>query len=93
MSVRRRPSLWSYFSFSSKPGTRYGRSDSVTSNLRHNDPYEKPNRHSSSIHGGMTQAGRARLIKIVSVVGLLLLGVWLFVPRDREKAEGIVGGM
>jgi len=95
--VRRRPSLFSYFSFSKDAKARYGRSDSVTANLRHNDPYEKADRHSSSgdsSPGGaanganMTNSGRARLLKTIGIVGLFFWALWVFVPADsRENAE------
>ena len=94
-SVRRRPSLLSYFSFSKPPPTattRYNRSDSVTSNLRDKDidPYEKPDRHSSSgesspSSGDMTGGGRSRLFKAVSLVALLILTLWLLVPDGSRK--------
>lgn len=100
--VRRRPSFLSYFSFSkdTKATTaRYGRSDSVTANLRHDDPYEKADRHSSSgdsSPGGvanganMTNSGRARLLKTVGIVGLFFLALWFFVPAgSRENAEQV----
>ncbi|KAF8465236.1 nucleoside phosphatase family-domain-containing protein [Kalaharituber pfeilii] len=94
-TVRRRPSIFSYFSFSKQPtAIRYGRSDSVTSNLRHNDPYEKPDRHSSSGEsspgGSMNQGGRSRLFKTVGIVGLILLLLWFFVPNERiETVERV----
>lgn len=100
--VRRRPSIFSYFSFSKDtPTTRYGRSDSVTANLRHDDPFEKADRHSSSggtSPGGahnvnMTNSGRSRLFKTLGVVVLFLLALWFFMPAgSRENAEQVLKG-
>ena len=98
-TVRRRPSIFSYFSFSKEPaGSRHGRSDSVTANLRQDDPYEKADRHSSSgdsgsRNGSMTQGPRSRLFKVFGIVGLFLLALWLIAPAgSRENAKKLLHG-
>jgi len=83
-SVRRRPTLWTYFSFS-RPTTPDPRGRSISTSLprpnsKYNDPYEKPDRHSdgssNTVHSMMhtarnawaNQAQRGRLLKAGGLV-------------------------
>ncbi|KAI9769007.1 MAG: Guanosine-diphosphatase [Geoglossum umbratile] len=86
-NVRRRPSIWSYFSFSSAPERR--QSISLPTRSAVDDPYEKPNRHSgqSPVNGGanawMTQSQRSRYIKTAGLIALVLLAFFYLSPsRD-----------
>ncbi|KAI9683860.1 MAG: Guanosine-diphosphatase [Trizodia sp. TS-e1964] len=88
--VRRRPSLWSYFSFGSSSPRRF----SVSLPTR-NDPFEKPDRHQgdtplngsalggpATIAKGMafTRTQKARYGKIAGILAFLLLLFYTFVP-------------
>ncbi|KAI9757079.1 MAG: Guanosine-diphosphatase [Lichina confinis] len=97
MSVRKRSSLWSYFSFS--PATSRRQSVSLPTRNAVDDPHEKPERHSlngvafSSLRdtssaytgqsAGMTQGQRSRFIKLVGLVTFVVLAlVFLSTPGD-----------
>ncbi|KAI5811102.1 nucleoside phosphatase family-domain-containing protein [Peziza echinospora] len=92
-SVRRRPSIFSYFYRQQQPTGRYGRSDSVGANFRpdDDDPYEKADRQSSGdLSGGdMTQGGRTRIFKSLGIVVVILLALWIFLPTGSLNRGGM----
>ncbi|KAI9796082.1 MAG: Guanosine-diphosphatase [Piccolia ochrophora] len=93
-SVRRRPSLWSYFSFATSPARRT--SVSLPTRNAIDDPYEKADRHTngSSPNGSvpftdqiksvwMTQSQRSRFFKVGGILGVLILLLFYLGPSDR----------
>ncbi|KAI9787073.1 MAG: Guanosine-diphosphatase [Candelina submexicana] len=104
VNVRRRPSLWSYFSFSSSHQRQQSGSLPTRSNL--NDPFEKPDRHlregTSNGSSGfaedfktawMTQSQRSRYIKTGGIIGFIVLLFFLLAPSERANVTNFVGGM
>ncbi|KAH0547549.1 Guanosine-diphosphatase [Glutinoglossum americanum] len=99
-NVRRRPSIWSYFSFSSTPERQ--QSVSLPTRSAVDDPYEKPNRHSSRNpvndsanfvpglkNAWMTQSQRSRFIKAGGLIAFILL-VFLYLSPGKNFGN-IVG--
>ncbi|KAI9678612.1 MAG: Guanosine-diphosphatase [Caeruleum heppii] len=98
-NVRRRPSLWSYFSFTSSTPRR----QSVSLPTRNNpdDPFEKPDRHTNGTpHGSstltgqvknalMTQSQRSRYIKGVALIAFLLGLLYLLAPGSSVVTRHI----
>ncbi|KAF2838146.1 hypothetical protein M501DRAFT_1005008 [Patellaria atrata CBS 101060] len=105
VDARRRPGLWSYLSFGSSNARR--RTSSVSLVARTEDPYEKPDRHTSSGlgsgHGAassmnvekggtyMNQGQRNRYLKFGGLIAFVLLVFWFFAPVSRD-AERFPGG-
>ena len=101
---RRRPSLWSYVSFSSSPRRR---SVSLPTRSSANDPFEKANRHHrSNVNGNgsasvverikdawMTQSQRARYLKTGGIVGFIVLLLFFLAPGERTNVREFVGSM
>ncbi|KAF2259266.1 guanosine-diphosphatase [Lojkania enalia] len=100
VDVRRRPGIWSYFSFNSGPRRRISVS-LPRNNDPHSDPFEKPDRHSqhrttesasfmTDFKGaGMNQGQKLRFLKTGGIIAFVLLIFYFFVvPRD-----GIAGGL
>lgn len=95
VDVRRRPGIWSYFSFS---GTRRRISVSLPrSNDPTSDPFEKPDRHSrhrsSSMNDYKTAATmnggqRARLLKTGGIISFIVLILYFIAPRDGLARAG-----
>ncbi|KAI9816866.1 MAG: Guanosine-diphosphatase [Pycnora praestabilis] len=96
INVRRRPSLWSYFSFSSASQRR--QSGPLPTRNHINDPFEKPDRHfgESASNGSegfvdnmksawMTQSQRARYLKTGGIVVFVLLLLFFLAPNDTAK--------
>ena len=96
---RRRPSFWSYISFSSSPRRR---SVSLPIRNNHHDPFEKADRHSSngSANGPvgavekikeawMTQSQRSRYLKSGGIVAFF---VFLFFFLSPYRGSGLAGG-
>ena len=105
VDTRRRPSLWSYISFSSTPRRR---SVSLPTRSNHDpyDPYEKEDRHRGNdwgrASGGtvdnlrdawMTQSQRSRYLKSGGVVAFFLFLLLLFSGRNTGRVGDIVKGM
>ena len=90
VDVRRRPGIWSYFSFSS--GTRRRTSVSLPrNNDPTHDPFEKPDRHlqarrTNSMNdyknGAMNQGQRVRYLKTGGIIAFILCLLYFFAPRD-----------
>ncbi|KAL7276116.1 Guanosine-diphosphatase [Rhizina undulata] len=75
-NVRRRPSLWSYFSFQ-RP---HQRSSSISSVLRPSDSHEK--RRAEPTSGIMS----TRYVKIVTVIVIVALALFLLAPGERRES-------
>lgn len=100
--TRRRPTLWSYISFSSAPRRR-----STSLPIRNNnDPYEKEDRHRSNAWGGspvgtveklkeawMTQSQRSRYLKSGGLIVFFVLLFFFFTSRDSTGVRDLVKGM
>lgn len=100
--ARRRPSLWSYISFSSTPRRR---STSLPTR-NNNDPYEKEDRHRGNAwarspvgiveklkEAWMTQGQRSRYLKTGGVLAFFVLLLFLFTSRDSTGVRDLVKGM
>lgn len=99
VDVRRRPGIWSYFSFSG-PRRRTSVSLPHSNDPAYDDPYEKPDRHSrrrSSTgngfmsdykNGAMNGGQRLRYLKIGGIAAFLLLVLWFVAPRDAVARAG-----
>lgn len=102
MSVRKRPSLWSYFGFG--PATSRRQSVSLPTRNAVDDPHEKAERHSlngvafSSLRDGpsayagqtawMTQGQRSRFVKLGGLVAFLVLAlIFLSTPGEYTPGE------
>ncbi|KAI9830487.1 MAG: Guanosine-diphosphatase [Phylliscum demangeonii] len=91
--LQRRPSLWSYFSFTSTLSRR--QSVSLPTRNTVDDPYEKAGRHSAAVssHGSarymnasksswLTPAQRSRCFTIGGLIGLVLIMLIFVGPKD-----------
>jgi guanosine-diphosphatase len=103
--TRQATGIWSYFGFnSSATGTRNRRASSVSLPTRNalDDPYEKPDRHTSndsdlgddsherlSPVAWMNHGQRARYLKWGGLITLLLFAFLYLAPSDRTRV--IVG--
>ena len=101
---RRRPSLWSYISFSSSPRRR---SVSLPTRSTVNDPFEKANRHQRTnghangsagvvhnIKGAlMTQSQRSRYLKTGGIIAFLIVLLFFLAPGERASVREFVGSM
>lgn len=99
-NVRRRPSLWSYFSFSST----HPRRTSVSLPTRNPvaDPHEKADRHTNGSANGsaslskngrnalMTPGQRWRYVKVGGLIGFVVL-VLLVLARTDDRVVRYVG--
>ncbi|KAF2202774.1 hypothetical protein GQ43DRAFT_368319 [Delitschia confertaspora ATCC 74209] len=106
VDVRRRPGIWSYFSFNSGPRRRT--SVSLPNHSTHipHDPYEKLDRHSrkpssnsntfmTDFKGTMNQGQRMRYLKTGGIVAFIILVLFYLAPRDglrSAEAESPSGG-
>ncbi|KAI9837250.1 MAG: Guanosine-diphosphatase [Sarea resinae] len=99
--VRRRPSLWSYFSFSSSSPRKQSASLPTRSNAA--DPFEKPDRHIGEGHANgsadfmsnvksawMAQSQRSRYFKTGGVIGLLVLLFFFLAPSSKTGFSDVV---
>ena len=96
---RRRPSLWSYISFSSSSRRR---SVSLPTRNNHHDPYEKADRHSSNGSANrpigavenikeawMTQSQRSRYLKSGGIIAFFVFLFFFLSPyRGSNLARG-----
>ncbi|KAI9797552.1 MAG: Guanosine-diphosphatase [Sarcosagium campestre] len=86
-NVRRRPSLWSYFSFSGSPGRRV--SVSLPTRSAIDDPYEKADRHTNGTTADnvrsvfMTQSQRSRYLKAGGIIAFFLLLLFFLGPSEK----------
>lgn len=101
---RRRPSLWSYISFTSSPRRR---SVSLPTRNNANDPFEKANRHrrtNGSANGSagvvdnfkgawMTQSQRSRYLKTGGILAFVVLLLFFLAPSERSSVRDFVTGM
>ena len=97
-NVRRRPSLWSYFSFSPSPSRRQSISLLTRNPVIINDPYEKADRHANGIAPSspsaeaditfkiarMGQGPRWRLLRVAGVLVVLVLLILVLAPKDNS---------
>ncbi|KAG0125848.1 nucleoside phosphatase family-domain-containing protein [Tuber indicum] len=80
-SARRRPSLWSHFSFQRKPA----RSSSISSQLRPSDDrYEKSGRHAELNPAFPSMSNR--WLKTLSVAVIFALALFILAPKDKSSA-------
>ncbi|MCJ1296908.1 Guanosine-diphosphatase [Xylographa carneopallida] len=101
VDARRRPSIWSYISFTSSPRRR-----SVTLPTRngHHDPFEKTKRHTSNgLANGpagaveslkavwMTQSQRARYLRAGGIIAVFVFLFFLLSPNGRANVGDFVG--
>ncbi|MCJ1317749.1 Guanosine-diphosphatase [Xylographa vitiligo] len=101
VDARRRPSLWSYISFTSSPRRR-----SVTLPTRNgqHDPFEKAERHTKNSSGNgptgaveslktawMTQSQRARFLRTGGVIAIFIFIFFLLSPNGRANVGDFVG--
>ncbi|KAF2112968.1 guanosine-diphosphatase [Lophiotrema nucula] len=103
VDVRRRPGIWSYFSFNSGPRRRTSVSlpRSNTETL-HDDPFEKPDRHTRRRSTGtigfmdkgsaMNQGRQARYLKTGGIIAFILLILYFIAPRDGISRESFSKG-
>lgn len=102
VDARRRPSLWSYISFTSSPRRR---SVSLPTRNSH-DPFEKEDRHRGNgwakaptgtveniKDAWMTQSQRSRYLKTGGIIGFLLLLIFWFSSRDSAGVRELVTGV
>ncbi|KAF2736025.1 guanosine-diphosphatase [Polyplosphaeria fusca] len=100
VDVRRRPGIWSYFSFNSGPRRRVSVSLPRNNSDSHSDPFEKPDRHSRTRssgsvsfmndikNGAMNQGRQARYLKTGGIIAFILLILYFVAPRDRLPTRG-----
>ena len=100
--ARRRPSLWSYLSFSSRPRRRSvslpkHETPSPGSSGSENTPPKGSWGRTGNLEGykeaSMTGGQRARLLKTGGVIAFVLLLLYLFTSRDGAGVQDIVEGM
>ena len=101
VNVRRRPSLFTYFSFTGSPSRR--RSVSLPTRSAPDDPHEKADRHISNggLNGSagfasngdalMTQSQRSRYLKAGGILAVLLL-LFFFLAPQRDRVTHFGGG-
>ena len=103
--ARRRPSLWSYISFSSYPRKRSISLPKPNNNYG-SDRYEKSNRYrdngwtsptSDTVENikesWMTGGQRSRYLKFGGVVALIVFLLYLFTPNNAaDEVKGLVKG-
>ncbi|KAF2871534.1 guanosine-diphosphatase [Massariosphaeria phaeospora] len=101
VDLRRRPTIWSYFSFS---GPRRRTSESLPRiNEPSHDPFEKPDRHSrhrstnstgfmNDPKGAMNQGQRLRYLKTGGIIAFILLILYFVAPRDGFSRAAAGGG-
>lgn len=83
MPVRRRPSIFSYFSFGSASARNgHDRSDSISANLRPSDTLKPAARRNSE---EMNSSARSRLIKLVMLCGAIFFLIFWLGPRDTRE--------
>ncbi len=99
--ARRRPSLWSYISFNSKPRRR------SISLPKHETPSPNGSKENTPPKGSWGKAGklegykeasmtggqRARLLKTGGVIAFVVLLLYLFTSRDGAGVRDLVEGM
>ena len=94
VDARRRPSLWSYLSFSSPPRRR-----SVSLPTRSNsNSYDKDNRRRNakleySNEGWMTQSQRSRYLKTGGVLAFILFLLYILAPNHGAGIRDVVKGV
>ena len=94
VDARRRPSLWSYISFSSAPRRR-----SVSLPTRNNvDVHEKDDRRRNAKldytdEGRMTQSQRSRYLKTGGVLAFIFFLLYLLAPNHGTNIGDVVKGM
>ena len=94
VDARRRPSLWSYISFSSPPRRR-----SVSLPTRNNvDVHEKDDRRRNvkleyTDEGRMTQSQRSRYLKTGGVLAFIFFLLYLLAPNHGTNIGDVVKGM
>ena len=106
VDVRRRPGIWSYFSFNSGPRRRTSvslpRNTQDSSSNNDDDPYEKPDRHSRHRatnsaafmtdykSGAMNQGQRIRYLKTGGIIAFILLILYFVAPHDLSRGMYIL---
>ncbi|KAF2011337.1 guanosine-diphosphatase [Aaosphaeria arxii CBS 175.79] len=102
VDVRRRPGIWSYFSFNSGPRRRTSVSlPRVNTNNSDDDPFEKPDRHRRTNSAGfmtdykggvMNQGQRMRYLKTGGIIAFVLLILYFVAPHDAIARVPSPGG-
>ena len=98
--ARRRPSLWSYLSFNSKPRRRSGSlprhetptPDSGKDNIPQKGSWGRAGNLEGYKEASMTGGQRARLLKTGGAIALVVLLLYLFTSRDGAGVRDIVEG-
>ena len=94
VDARRRPSLWSYISFSSPPRRR----SSSLPTRSNSSPYDKDDRRRNakleySNEGWMTQSQRSRYLKTGGVLALVLFLFYILAPDHGTGIRDVVKGV
>ena len=105
VDARRRPSLWSYISFSSSPRRRSISLPKPNQSHLDHDPYEKEDRHWSNGRANhpitvvdnvkeawMTPSSRSRYLKTGGVLAFIVLLFYIFAPNNGEGVKDLVKG-
>jgi len=103
IDVRRRPDIWSYFSFSSPPRRRTSSVSLPKPYHSSSDPFEKPDRHTSGSptssglmndarRAWMNQGQRARYLKAGGLIALVVLIFFFLASGERAKVGQYVEG-
>lgn len=97
--ARRRPSLWSYLSFSSKPRRRsisLPKQETTSPDGKENTSprgsWGRPGNLEGYKEASMTGGQRARLLKTGGVIAFVVLLLYLFTSRDGASVGDIVKG-
>ncbi len=106
VDARRRPSLWSYISFSSSPRRRSISLPKPNQSHHNHDPYEKEDRHRNNGRANqstnvvenlkeawMTPSSRSRYLKTGGVIAFIVLLFYIFVPNDGAGVRDFVKGL
>ncbi len=98
--ARRRPSLWSYLSFNSKPRRRsisLPKHETPSPDSKENTPPKGSWGKAGNLEGykeaSMTGGQRARLLKTGGVIAFVVLLLYLFTSRDGAGVGDMVNGM
>ncbi|KAF6223153.1 hypothetical protein HO173_013253 [Letharia columbiana] len=97
--ARRRPSLWSYLSFNSKPRRRSSslpKHETPSPDSKENTPPKGSWGRAGNLEGykeaSMTGGQRARLLKTAGFITLVVLLLYLFTSRDGAGVRDMVQG-
>ncbi len=106
VDARRRPSLWSYISFSSSPRRRSISLPKPNQSPHDHDPHEKEDRHRNNGRANqptgvvdnlkeawMTPSSRSRYLKTGGIIAFIVLLFYFFAPRDGNGVTDLVTGM